>query len=171
MKHKIILNAIILSVIILAALTIVSCDSFSCWFFGEPTEICEGFSYELTGSLADRYQITIPQEAIFIKGINTNAFRDPSVVILFECPLNEIPSMDDNLGLDFVFRALSLDESRYSYGGRDEKIFADWFDELGGMLDYKIVDKNDHHTFISYSFGENVLRIRFVGRHPGKTFD
>ena len=169
MKHKNIILPSILLVVFITALTIVACNS---WLsFDERTEICEGFSNELISTLASRYQMTIPQDAVFIKGINTNTIRDPMVVILFECPLNDIQSMDDNNGCSFVCSTLKLDESRYSFGGHDEKIPTEWFDEFGGMLDYKIVDNNDPHTFISYSFSGNVLTIRFVGRHPGKTFD
>ncbi len=137
---------------------------------GEQTEIREGFSSSLTNVLSSKYQMIIPNDAIFIKGINSNTIRDPMVIILFECPINENWSKDDN-GYSLVCQTLKLDESRYSFGGCDEKISARWYDEIGGMLDFKIVDKNDPHTFISYSLGESVLTIRFVGRHPGESFN
>ena len=169
MKHKTIILPSILLIVFIIAITTIACNSLLS--FDERTEICEGFSNELISTLASRYQMTIPQDATFVKGINTNTIRDPMVVILFECPLNENQSMDDSNGCSYVFRVLKLDESRYSFGGHDEKIPAEWFDEFGGTLDYKIVDNNDPFTFISYSFSGKVLTIRFVGRHPGKTFD
>lgn len=171
MRHKrsILIVTVIISVTLLLSGLVVATQSG--WFFYDTyTEIENGFSAGLLSVLDAQYQITIPDDAIFVKGINTNAIRDPSVVILFELPIEvHIASEIDSLN-NYIFQKMNLDKSRYTFGGFDEEISADWYEEMGGKLDYIIKDKHDAHTFLSYTLHEGKIIVRFVGRHPGATF-
>lgn len=171
MRHKrsILIVTVIISVALLLSSFVMAAQSG--WFFYDTyIEIENGFSAELLSILVARYQISIPDNAIFVKGINTNAIRDPSVVILFELPTEiHIASEMDSLN-NYIFEKLNLDKSRYTFGGFDEEIYADWYEEMGGKLDYLIKDKHDSHTFLSYTLHKDKIIVRFVGRHPGATF-
>lgn len=173
MKHKITICLIVIIVLISITTCLAVATSNSWVFFDTPTEIRGGFSTELICFLNTKYQISIPEKATFIKGINTNTIRDPMVVIMFECAIDDmVPSeYDSGYGYSYVFQALNLNESLYTFGGVDEEVNTDWYDDFGGTLDYRIVYKGDPHTFISYSLSNNSLIIRLVVRHPGGTFN
>ncbi len=164
-------------IVIIIVVTITSCVTVAAlngWvFFDTPTEIRGGFSPELIRFLNTKYHISIPEKANFIKGVNTNSFRDPMVVIMFECAIDDLvpAEYDSGYGYSYVFQALNLNESTYTFGGVDEEVKADWYDDFGGTLDYRIVCKDDPHTFISYSLSNDTLIVRFIGRHPGATFN
>lgn len=171
-------NVLCLIVIIIVVTIIggggVAVAAFNGWvFFDTPTEICDGFSPALIHTLNTKYQISIPENANFIKGINTNSFRDPMVVILFECAIDDLvpAKCDGGYGYSYVFQALNLNESTYEFGGVDEEVKADWYNDFGGTLDYIIKCKDDPHTFISYSIINDTLTVRFIGRHPGAAFN
>ena len=174
MKHKICICLIVIIVLISItscfAAVISNADSI---FFTGPTEIRGGFSPELIRTLNTRYQRSIPEKANFIKGLNTNSFRDPMVVILFECAIDDLEPWEDDsgFGYSYVFQALNLNKSVYKFQGYDEEIMADWFDDFGGLLDYCLGREDDLYTKISYSLRGNTLIIRFVGWHPGETFN
>ena len=142
------------------------------WLITDPsTKIEDGFTEELLSVLDTQYHITIPEDAVFIKGINTNAMRDPCVVILFEIPAEPGLSSEIESVYNYISQKLKLDESRHHFGGRDMEIAADWYEELGGKFEYQITDARDAHTFLSYKLQNNKIIIRFVGRHPSSTFD
>ena len=78
MRHKILL---IVSGILLGVLLV----SVALFGIGKekndaPIEIKNGFSPELLNAMKERYQITIPDDAVFIKGIVTDGFREGFVV-------------------------------------------------------------------------------------------
>lgn len=62
-------------------------EAFGHFLFGDtPTQIENGFIPELTEMLSEKYGLTIPENAEFIRGDYTNAFRDPAAVIEFRLP-------------------------------------------------------------------------------------
>lgn len=139
MKNKKLIFAI---VIVIVAGSIYACHVAavrSGWpFIENPTEIKSGLTPELVAYLKSRYQISIPENAVFIKGINTNSFRDPCIVIEFECPVDEIVPADDD-GSSVVFQALDLDESLYRAHGHEDQGTVYWLDDFGDPLDWTII--------------------------------
>lgn len=142
---------------------------FAGCFFGHPTEIEQGFSAELVDRLKTGFGVTIPDGAVFEKGLCTNSFRDPFFVIIFTVPLKDgvtpAPFRPDRV----VFGLLSL-------GG-------DWFDkngDPGGGVSLSIegydgfcvpmeygfgMAKDPMYASVSYSFpDEHTVRIRFCGK-------
>lgn len=134
------------------------------------TKIEDGFTEELLSVLDTKYHITIPEDAVFIKGINSNDMHDPSVVILFELPAEPVLSSDREGVYNYIFQKLELDESRHHGGGHSTKIAADWYEEFGGELEYEIKDERQAFTYISYKLQDDKIIIRFVGWRPGATF-
>ena len=142
------------------------------WFFGTPTEIKSGFSPELLNAMKERYQITIPDDAVFIKGIVTDGFREGFVVFLFELPMETELSPDDCCGVsDYVSQKLNLDESQYGRGYDDgeELWWADWDEDFVCKYDYSIESHIDF-TSLSFSVQEDRIIFRFVGWRPGGAF-
>ncbi len=138
------------------------------WMADPVTEIKQGFSQYTLDALKSDYGITIPKNALFIKGLNSNTFRDSSVDILFECPIDDSLNTDDMHAVcDWVYDILELDKNMYIGGlGSDEKISADWYEEMGGELDHCIKTKRDDLTKISYSATEEKIIIRIHGYAP-----
>lgn len=171
MKHK---DGIILAIAIIGMILLLSglfLYTQRGWFISDSrTEITTGFSPELLNVLDSRYQITIPEDAVFCKGINTNSFRDPRVVILFELPVETDLAADMPDPTDYVFQRLKLDKSRYRFAGHDDETIAQLYKDLGGKLEYMLKDQHESFTCLSYALHEDKLVIRFVGWHPGATF-
>jgi len=173
-SNTIIVTIAVLLVVVLLLLLTPACtaETLGNWIFNDtPTEIQNGFRSELLSTLSEQYQISIPDDAKFIKGLNTNSFRDPSVVVLFECPVETDAQSSKDNGCSYVFRLLKLNDFIYTFGGVDEEIAADFYDDMGGKMDHKIDRKGEPFTFISYSFEDERVLIRFVGRHPNATFN
>lgn len=139
---------------------------FGGWLFGSPTEIKKGFSSELLEGLRSRYHLSIPDNAVFIKGFNTNS-RDPSVVVLFECPMTEENPSDLH---EYVFRALELDEEIWKPFGRNYSETEEWFEVVGGSLEWEIAHQTEVFTHIQFSVCEDVLTVRLVGWRPGAQY-
>ncbi len=171
MKHKCIKVIAIMCIVTILFLSVFAVAVHFGWpFFDTPTEIKKGFSQELLDTLSDQYQISIPEDAVFLKGINTNAFRDPSVVVLFELPVdtNQIHTADDIE--DYIFQKLKLDPDQYDFFYYDEMILADWYEEMGGELDYHLKYKAAPFTYLSCALRNNCILIRFNGWHPHNRF-
>lgn len=166
MKHAMCRGLAVIAIVI-SILTCFAIVLSYMWTPAAPTEI-SGFSPELIESLNTKYQISIPENAKFIKGIYTNAFRDPGIVIMFEFPNDDLNFLTADLQdvIDCLYRTLNLDGSIYGYGGVDQEMKVDWYDDFGGSLDYIIENKNDPHTVISFSLSKDTFLVRFVGRHP-----
>ena len=138
------------------------------FLFGSPTEIKKGFSPKLLEQLETHYQISIPDNAVFIKGFNTNAFRDPSVLILFECPITEELRQAKD---DCIFAALGLDEAYWSLPGRaDDMSPGEWADAMGGPWERQVEHKTEPYTYIRYSDSGDTLTVFFDGHHPHMAF-
>lgn len=170
MKRKTIMILILSFAIAGACATaaIANRERLSQYLFGDSAEIINGFSDELSDGLNTQYGIKIPEKAVFIKGLNTNSFRDPCIVILFSCSINESACVAD---MDtYVRELLNLDQERYSMAGSEDIIAADWYEEYGGKFDRMISAPDDVFTCISYKTSGNQLLIRFVGHHPHATF-
>lgn len=138
------------------------------FLFGSPTEIKKGFSPKLLEQLESHYQIYIPNDAVFIKGYNTNAFRDPSVLILFECPITEEMRQSQE---DYLFGALGLDEAHWTLPRRaDEVSPGEWADAMGGPWERQVEHKTEPYTYIRYSVSGDTLTVFFDGHHPHMSF-
>lgn len=78
--------------------------------------IKEGFSQENVTTLYDSYGIKIPDDAVFIKGINV-ASRDPVVMILFDIPFeHDDVKVTIEVIKEYLCSYLNVDSSRFSYG-------------------------------------------------------
>ena len=139
------------------ALAVIMLLSFSaCSFFSTgPLEIESGFSRKLVSLLSERYELIIPESAVFVDGRFDRAFRDPSVIICFTVEADELESMfagnwereNNNYGLGFL-------ENDYS------------FDPDGGY-----VYQHELYTCLLYTDnGDGTLTCYFNGRHPGRSF-
>ena len=173
MKHKIflIVSGILLGVLLVSVFCMVDREKVGEWFFGTPTEIKSGFSPELLNAMKERYQITIPDDAVFIKGIVTDGFREGFVVFLFELPMETKLDLGDDRGAsDYVFQRLNLDESQYELCGRGRNFTDDWDEDFVRKYDHEISAKHDVYTFLSFSVQEDRIIFRFVGWRPGEAF-
>ncbi len=171
MKRKTVFDLIIivLSVILLAVGAFVLFSHLMFDNTASPTEIKKGFSPKLLSDLKDRYGITIPKEASFIKGYNDNDFREGNCYILFECPADE--SVRDEETAAYIIRLLGLDSTRYSYSHNDIDLHTKpWFDEADGQLDHMLIYNDRPFTYISYSFKKDKVLIRFKGWRPRYSF-
>jgi len=172
MKRKTVFSTIIITVSVLlftvGAFVLLSHLMFDST--AAPTEIKEGFSPKLISNLKDRYGITIPKEASFIKGYNDNDFREGSCCILFECPADGSVGEEEETA-ESVIRLLGLNNMRYSYS-RDDIVLhtKPWFEEADGQLDHMLIYKDRPFTYISYSFKKDKVLIRFKGWRPGYSF-
>lgn len=166
MKHKGAIIAILLCVAFLG-LSVAIVKGVTAWMFQDPTtEIKKGFSPELIQELKEHYGITVPANAVFIKGYNTNA-RDPEIIVWFECQIDELPEGE---GGDLVCRLLELEEDSYSsQAWRAEKHSNELYNEMG-EFDYQINYKKKSDTYINYKFDQGKIIIRFVGWKPPLQF-
>lgn len=182
MKHEVVTIVAVIALVLVISIVVVAVAlyAYGKWIFRETdTEIKEGFSPKLLDALKDEYGITIPADAVFVKGNNLILARDPAIFISFECPLNnfdkdsfgktESISYGEDLA-EFVCQVLSLDENRFDYDGRDVHFLGDWDDGWGKHLDYSLIDRDLESTYIMFSVVDDTLLIRFVGQSLGYTF-
>ena len=171
MKRKWLAILCVALVILLVAIGLYLGLCYKLWNTSvEPTEIQQGFSQELLNALESRYGITIPEEAQFIKGYNCLDMRDSYVSILFECPVSETYEDDDHMAA-YMKQLLTLG-TRYSGASKDTSQFigSEWYEELGGQMEWMLEDESLDYTYISYNIEANKLVIRFIGWRPGATF-
>ena len=159
---------IVIVTICLISITIVGILGFGAVsFLGFATErmVIDGFSDALTDGLYEQYGITIPEDAKFIKGLYSRVMNDSAVVVLFECPLNDA---DEDLS-KYVYEIMKLDKKGYRSASREyAEIAADWFEEMGGHLEYGF---NSEFSYISFSVKDDKLLIRFIGTRPDFPLD
>lgn len=170
MKHKWKWAIVTIVILFVAVAGFFAIGAYSFIHLFEPTliEIKKGFSPELTGALKEEYEITVPENATFIKGYNYYLPQDPSeVIVWFECPIDELPEGE---GGDLVCRLLELEEDSYSsQAWRAEKHSNELYNEMG-EFDYQINYKKKSDTYISYKFDQGKIIIRFVGWKPPCSF-
>ena len=77
-------KAVCIFVSLILALSLTSCTASG------PLTIESAFSEKLVTLLSEQYELNIPESAEFVSGYFERAFRDPSVVIYFTVPENEI---------------------------------------------------------------------------------
>lgn len=170
MKHKWIITVLIL----LAVIGLFIAYAVYCWngLFGS-TEIKKGFSPQLLEKLQTRYGITIPEEAKFIEGYNTGG-PDSSVLIIFECPVDNVSKLDNNKAItDYVKQLLKLDPAMYpaEQASKDSDVYTgDGLCDEWGPMDYELRNKGISYTSLSYRIEEDKLLIRFDGWRPGANF-
>lgn len=140
-----------------AALAIIMLLSFSaCSFFSTgPLEIESGFSRKLVSLLSERYELIIPESAVFVDGRFDRAFQDPSVTVCFTVDADELESMfAGNWEEDKSHKHIGLFINDYS------------FDPDGGYEYQK-----ERYTCLLYTDnGDGTLTCYFNGRHPGRSF-
>lgn len=138
-------------------LTAIILLTFSgCTFFSTgPIEIKSGFSNRLTSLLSERYELNIPDSAVFIDGRFTRDFRDPSVVICFTV---EADTFED------MFIGNWERDDKNGYMGHFSNKYT--FDPDGGYVYQK-----ELYTCLLYTDnGDGTLTCYFTGRHPGRSF-
>lgn len=140
-------------------------------FFGQPTEIKKGFSAELVDRLKTHFGVTVPDGAVFEKGLCTNSFRDPIFVIIFTVPLKGGVTPDPIRPHQVVFDLLSLGGDWFDKNGDpggDVSLSIEGYDDFCIPMDHGFgMAKDPMCASVSYSFSdEHTLRIRFCG-HDG----
>lgn len=164
MKHKGAIIAILLCVAFLG-LSVAIVKGVTAWMFQDPTtEIKKGFSPELIQELKEHYGITVPANAVFIKGYNTNA-RDPEIIVWFECQIDKLPENKNDKGDEIVQELLLIEKDSYSLGGRAEPI-GEIYKEMGEEFAHTLVCNKEYDTYIDYTFDQDKIFIRFIGGHP-----
>lgn len=139
----------ILAVILL--LSFSGCSFFSIGYL----EIESGFSRKLVSLLSERYELNVPESAVFIDGRFDKAFQDPSVTVCFTVGAAELESMfAGNWEEDNSHKHIGLFRNDYS------------FDPDGGYEYQK-----ERYTCLLYTNnGDGTLTCYFTGRHPGRSF-
>lgn len=140
-----------------AILAILLLLSFSgCTFFSTgPLEIKSGFSKKLVSLLSERYELNVPDSAVFIDGRFDRAFRDPSVIICFTVEADNFEEM-------FIGN-WEKENSGYGHGFFENDYS---FDPDGGYLYQK-----ELYTCLLYTDnGDGTFTCYFNGRHPGTSF-
>ena len=138
-------------------LTAILLLTFSgCTFFSTgPIEIKSGFSNRLTSLLSERYELNVPESAVFVDGRFDRAFRDPSVTVCFTVDAAELESMfAGNWEEDKSHKHVGLFINDYSF-------------EPDGGYEYQ----KERYTCLLYTDnGDGTLTCYFTGRHPGRSF-
>lgn len=132
--------------------------SFSgCSFFSTaPLEIESGFSDKMTSLLSERYELSIPDSAAFIKGCFDRAFRDPSLTVSFTVDSDEFEEM----------LAVSWEKLNNPQGYTG--VFGSEYDfEPDGGYSYQ----KELYTYILFTEnGDGTRTCYFIGRHPNTSF-
>ena len=171
MKHKasagIILGFILLFLILLLTVGILliryndtAREAFGQFLFGDtPTQIENGFTPELTQMLSEKYGLTVPENAEFIRGYYTNAFRDPAVVIEFKLPAATEDTLFDRLLSDEKWEP---NPSQADPALQNTLIDSD-------TVYQKVVDSSDReYTLLFYTVtSDGSISCCFYGHHPG----
>ena len=140
------------------------------WLPDSSTELKNGFDSELLNTLSTQYQITIPDNAVFVDGVLTNS-RDPYYIILFELPLeSELGAGGDALK-SYLCQALAIDETRcYFNEHRDDEVNTEWYEQYGGKLEYCLTFNDLFDSFLSCTLHEDKIVARFVGGRPLRNY-
>lgn len=132
---------------LILALSLTSCMASG------PLTIESGFSEKLVALLSEQYELNIPESAEFVSGYFERAFRDPSVVIYFTVPENEIETLFIN----------NWEKVRSGHTGLFHELD---FEPKGSYLYEK-----ELYTVLLCSEAENGrVKCAFTGRHPEKNF-
>ncbi len=168
MKSKKIMIGIAIALLIITVFFVLVYVGLYWAFNSDPsTKIKEGFSDELLYSLKAEYGVTIPEDAVFIEGVNTNGWQDPYVIVLFELPYAENAALGDHDA--FIHSALSLNREQYG-NSAVYSIVSEGFEDLGGKMQYEIDFTGKSFTSISYKIEENKIIVRFLGWRPGHNY-
>ena len=168
MKYK----EIITMILVCATVVAIPCACFVLymrfvWLGDHSTEIQEGFSVELIEHLQSKHQLSVPDNAVFVKGINTGGLREHTLILVFELPLAGENLSEETDWDAYVFRALELDDEQWRSAAKSS-IAWDRLEEFGGELDRQI-DK-DFYTFIQYSVRDDAVFLRLWDGRPGEAF-
>lgn len=153
-------------------------EEIGLFFFGDkPTRIENGFTAELTDMLAQKYELHIPAQAVFLDGVFTNSFRDPAVVISFEIDFsNTVPQLQnkpqdekEELLVKEFHRVLFSGDSWDSVPGPMEPGWGPEINDLLGTTYARQLDyRGESFTFLFYTVTEDgLVRFCFYGHHPG----
>lgn len=121
---------------------------FSFSFEDKPTIIKTGFNNARVKMLKERYELEIPESAIFISGYYDNAFRDPSIHITFKVLEKDFDALIRN---NWKSQDLNI------WTGSKEKGYS-------GMYEYQ---KEMYTALFYYNPLDGYIKVDFLGRHPG----
>jgi hypothetical protein len=144
----------------LILITIVLILSLSaCSLVGGPTKIETTDFNDVQALLIERYELCLPDSAVFVDGYFDNAFRDPAIVVAFTIKKSELEKM---LSENWV-EAGYIDEpnSFLAYSSITESFSADKkYDFQGEPFTFLWCDdlENDNYTCV------------FHGHHPSEYF-
>ena len=137
------------------------------WMGDHSKEIKKGFSAELMEHLQSDHRISVPDNAVFVKGLNAGGLREHKLILLFELPL-EGENLSEETDWDaYVFRALGLDDEQWRPAAKTS-IAWDRLEEFGGELDEQI--EKDFYTHLQYSVRDDAVMIRLWDGRPGEDF-
>lgn len=137
------------------------------WLGDHSTEIKKGFSVELIEHLQSNHQLSVPDNAVFVKGINTGGLREHTLILVFELPLAGENLSEETDWDAYVFRALGLEDEQWRPAAKTP-IAWDRLEEFGGELDQQI--EKDFYTFLQYSVRDDAVILRLWDGRPGETF-
>lgn len=170
MKHKVGIS-IVAIVIFLGVAAYFLWAMFGFWIYDPSCYIEEGFAQELLTEMKEKYGIIVPKDATFVKGYNAYHQQDSYVVVVLECTRKV--DMDVNNSSDvseYIRELLSLDERWSDFGVDNNKVASDWFEEMGGLMQYGSKNKEIDYTYISVSFEGDKTVIRLKGYRPSQMF-
>lgn len=138
-------------------------------FFGLPWTLpneaaeIKSLTPELIEKTENRFQVEIPDDAVLLKGNHYVNMRDSWLVVLLECPCDPSETHEP----EEIYPLLRIQSENYGIWHKDEAMLVDWYEKMGGNMDWCIEKKNESdQTFISYSFQKDRALIRLVAYRP-----
>lgn len=156
-----------LGVLVLLILGTLAYAAYAFWglYMSPAKELKDGFSPELKAAMRECYQLTIPDDAVLIKGEVTNHPQDAYVMLYFECPNDGASDT-----MSYLHAKLGLDESTYGPIVKGDELQTDRLSEFGGRMTYTVNYLDKPFTTLSFSIRGNTVRFRFCGWRPNTAF-
>ncbi len=129
-----------------------------CSFDGVPTEIETTDFYDVQALLEEQYELSLPESVVFAGGYFDNAFRDPSITVMFTIEQSKFETM---LSENWIENS-SVDDSDF---------LGDWSMLKSFSADKEYVFQNEQFTFLWCDVLEDdSYTCVFKGRHPSRYF-
>lgn len=155
MKIKKLITEYGIAFAVIGGCLVIACIVWLPWLTsGLPTTIETGFSDELVGMLNEKYELSIPDSAVFLGGYYDNAMQDDAVHIAFTVPKEDFKGM------------FSEKWSEDLYSGWDISAYKDYIDfEIQGVRRFS----GEMFTSLKYSAPDEngVISCGASFRHPG----
>lgn len=145
--------------VFLLVLPTAGCDLIG----GTPTNIDLDKSEKLRSFLQERYELTLPEDYVFLGGIFDHAFRDPGMTVIFEIKKADLPSMFSENWQKVEGEELYPQD--FNSGYKDYLPITSFQSE--GEWEYN----SEMFTWLLYTpSDEDSYLCAFEGHHPGTSF-